>query len=234
MATKPNSSDLISWWELNDTDWLDSHSTNHLKQAGAVGIDTGVVGNGAEFSASTNNYLYCCDSPDFDFHAGRTMTLFFRGAGYASAFELMGKKDAGDDFLLMSPSTNNTRLSLRVYDSNGTASTNIADVALGSNASYFATMYITASDHGLSINDGVMYTTPKITGEGSADLRIGGSYGASFAGVIDNVNLWYGRLSSDNRAWIYNDGSGRSYSEVGSTDVPVVITDNAIFFAIGI
>jgi hypothetical protein len=239
--TNPGTTNLISWWALDETSGTraDSHGSNSLSSNNSVGYyATGIKGNAADFVRSNNQYLSHSDNADLstddiDFTVGLWVNLKSK-EDYYNLLNKFGVNNAYQIYY----SALDDRFHFWVSDAT-THYGNVVSSNLGSpaiNTWYFITVWHSAS--GDTINISVNNGTPDSLsyGYGSHDnngaFTIGGSGSSSMTDAyIDEAYFYKRNLSADERAWLYNSGSGRSYCEVAencATSTPTITQTSTI------
>lgn len=224
---------LISFWELEEASGTrnDSHSTNHLTDNAAVSSAAGKVGNAADFTAASTQYLSRTSNA-----ALQTGNIDFSFAYWAKF-----KSTAAPAFSLVTKDVDtpsNSRDYTNDWDNNGKFRFYINGSGGGlivSSAAFTAlnTWHFVVSWHdsvgdtlNIQVDDGTVTSAatlaavPQATG---AEFRIGArAYAANqnyTNGVIDQVGFWKRVLTAAERTQLYNSGSGLAYSALGSTAV---------------
>jgi len=214
---------LISWWELDEASGTrnDSHGTNHLTDNNTVGRATTDLGLGADFEASSSEYLSRASNAslqtgDIDF----TFALWFVRES-SGGYVLLGKDSdsTGRDYTIDTVGGN-----VRLYINGGggglIAQATMVDV-VGSKHLVVAWHDATANTLNIQVNNGVVSSVgtggaaPPVS---AAEFRIGArEYGGAEGytdGVVDQVGFWKRVLTTSERARVYNNGQGLLYSDV--------------------
>lgn len=234
---------LVSWWTLDEASdgsvpvaRNDSHGANHLTDNNTTRSAAGKKSNGADFEIDETEWLNRADNAalntgdiDFTFTAwvrfesapanvqGRPIVVKYGLAGNQREYLLMWENDVGSglDHLEF------------VVSNDGTAVTSVRATTLGTPS--LATWYFvvawhdaTANTINIQVNNGAIDSAAHATGvfNGTADFEIGSLNGlAAFSmdGLIDEVGFWKRTLTTVEKTWLYNEGTGRSYSEVNPT-----------------
>lgn len=227
-GTSPLLRDLISYWSLEEASGtrLDAHGTNHLTDNNTVTQAVGKVGQAAQFTAANLEYLSIpsntrlqMGSTDFSLQAwvyldNKTTYRTFIGKDTTSG--------AGREYLLVYDQPSD-RFILAI--SNGAGTTVIATAsALGSPST--ATWYHilgwldrTTATANIQVNGGTVNSTPTgglSVNSGSTEFRLGAASAVSLYhnGRQDQTAIWKRILTTAERSWLWNGGSGRSYAEV--------------------
>lgn len=213
---------LVSWWALDETSGtrVDSHGSNDLTDNNTVGYAAGIHGNAADFIPANSENLSIASNAslvtgDVDF----CMCGWFRGDAL-SQYPFIGGKDQDETFREYGFYFTTAKLTVRV---------GVGEAKWGSACST-ATWYWFFGYHdsvnnllGISINNGTDVTTsyshPGTTG--TTVFRVGVNTAAGggialnrFDGLIDELAFFKGYvLSADDRAAIYNSGTGVTYAE---------------------
>jgi hypothetical protein len=231
----PGTTDLISWWTFDESSGTryDSHSTNHLADHGTVAYDTGVRGNSAKFLSSNAEYLDISSNAslstgDIDFticgsvyvnSSATAQTLFSRYGNFQREY-LVDVTSSGYVRSIMSTDATNTV-------------TITSTSTLTSTTWYFICTWHDAANNlmGLSINNGTPVTGTISTVYGGTGPLIFGSQGAygSLSGRLDEFTFYKRLLTSDEREWLYNSGTGRAYCEVSDSCATPTPTNTPTF-----
>lgn len=212
----PDTTNLISWWEL--TDLTDSHGSNDLTNNNAVTF----VSDYANFVAASSQSLSHVDNADLstgdiDYHKVVWFYLTTNGI-----FSLSAKGVGATGEYLVLYNSGLLDVTLTVY---GAAGSSIGAATTTSNLStgtwYMLDLYHSAADNevGIAINGGTHITaaTTGVPQDSTGSFNLGSRTGGSpfyFNGRMKKESFWKEKLSDDDRAWLYNAGAGRSYSEL--------------------
>jgi hypothetical protein len=243
---------LISFWELEEASGAtrnDSHGTNHLTNTTAGGGSevlqgTGKVGNCANLEQGTTDLFTRADNAslsaagtDFTWCAwvnfeSKPVTLagiISKAGGSAAVMEYDVRWDAASDRFML-------------YVGGGIGYENVVANNFGAPALstwYFVVAWVDTVGNTLNIqvNNGTADsasfsdTIPDTT----VQLQIGGAgVGPLYTwdGLIDQVGFWKRVLTSDERAFLYNAGAGRSYAAIvageGGGGNPFITQNEAI------
>jgi RHS repeat-associated protein len=220
----------VAWWSLNETSGTrnDSHGGNHLTDNNTVTSTTGMQASAAQFTSSSSEWLSRSDNTalstgDIDFTICGWMKLNSKTTyrGLVSKFET---------------STNNKEYYLGyasdldrfqfVVSNNGTATGSVVANNFGSPAT--ATWYFVCAWHdaaantiNIQVNNGAANSTSWSSGvyNGTAPFnlgRIGGGTTSYHDGATDEVVFYKRTLTAAERSWLYNAGSGRTYTDLSS------------------
>jgi hypothetical protein len=223
--------DLKAYWGMNEGSGnrADSHSGGYtLTDNNTVAAGTALVGaQSADFEASQSERLTRADNADIS--AGDTnwtwngwlnletssnfQYIAGKGVGAAgSAQEWRLSQDGSQKFMLTAwAATTPTTLSSTMGSAASTATW------------YMVTVWHDATNNQLGISvksAGVDQSNTSAYSSGVNDdaepLELGGSINAFafYDGRMDEVGFWRKVLTSDERTWLYNSGSGRSYTDI--------------------
>jgi len=223
-GTSPGTSNLISWWKLEEASGTrnDSHGTNHLADNNTVLNDAaGKKSNAASFVTANSEWLSIASNAslqtgDIDFTVGLWVkvtgasTVRFAGkadaAGSASEWYLEGLEFSGQYYPTFSIKNNSLALNNDIINANtwafvvawhdATANKIYIQVDNGSPASENLASGPTAAADGFSIGR---------AGERAANYM---------GGLIDEVFLYKKVLTAAQRTWLYNAGAGRTYGDL--------------------
>lgn len=81
---------LVSYWKLNETSGtrVDSHSTNDLALGTEPGSTTGILGNAADFTGASSEYLSAGDPASLDMNGDFSMSFWIKSASTADTYIL--------------------------------------------------------------------------------------------------------------------------------------------------
>jgi hypothetical protein len=233
-ATNPGTTNLVSWWALEENGGTayDSHGSNHLTEvSGAIPAVTGKVGNGRDFEAGDTEYLEIADNASLSFgDEGFAIGFWAKiestdASNYRGA---LGKYDTATgkrEYLFYIP-TGTTKFTF-IVSSDGTvgnahSATITNNIGTGTWAFIMGWHDPDANKVYISVNNGTPVETAHSGGcfNSTAPFRIGQYTDNThhFDGVIDEPAIFRSVLTADERTWWYNDGNGRSYSELAQLD----------------
>lgn len=233
MTTNPITTNLETWWELNEEsgDRSDSHGSNTLTDNNTVLFATGKQGNAADFELGNSEFLSIADNTSLSMgDVDMSATLWVRFESLPSVGNqtaVFGKQVAGDLEYGMLIHNNAGTLRLRwVVRNIADSGTTFCDInyALSLETWYFIYIYhdSTANELGVSVNNGAVTTiahTGGIRDSGNA-FWLGRNQTLYHDGDLDEYNIWKPRvLTADNVTWLYNSGNGRAYAEVADLTV---------------
>lgn len=217
----PGTTNLVGDWSMDETSGtrVDSHGSNDLTDNNTVGYATGVISNAASFTAANSESLSSSTQP-------------VTGTG-ARAAELWFKTSSTADMCITSYGANGTGTWWRVRIENGVIWQRVAAGAISWSNTWndgnwhHLVMQVAASS---TLNDIVLYidgtlqthsaSNTRAINTGSGNFYIGAeSSGAFFDGDIDEVRYWDRVLTGDEITFLYNSGSGKSYSDVSVGDI---------------
>lgn len=213
---------LTSWWSLDEASGTrhDSHGTNHLTDNNTVGQAAGKVSTAALFDSASTEYLSRASNATLA--TGDITFAFFgwlyptTGGDRAIATKMMGSTY---EYEILRLST--TRLGAFI---NGTPCYPVsADLVMAQDAWSFFYFHFdaTANEIVLQVNDNTAVTTAFATAGVSTlgPVTIGANYynGALaelMEGRLDEVAFLKDKLTTAERTWLYNSGSGRGYGDL--------------------
>lgn len=223
VGTNPGTTELKAWWSLDEASGArsDSHGSNDLTDNGSVGQAVGVVGNAASFGG--NESLSIADNADFSITTTDfTLAMWVRFDSYGSFPHLAGKwGNSGEEWFVRLKGSSSTALfSFFVIDSD----VNFIELEADTPATveldtwYLITAWYNGSNINIEVNNGVAYGSAHNTGvrdlDGPFTLGERGTGSGDLLGRLDEVSFWHRALTADEREWMYNNGSGRSYSDL--------------------
>ncbi len=222
---------LISYWKLDEAsgDALDAHGSNDLTDTNTVGSATGKINNARDFENDNTEYFSHADNSDLttgdidftfacwvQFESGNVSTILNKGDGGSGG----GNYEYGLIFWSDSLLYFDVRNSVGALGEVGDVTTRTTGVW------YWVCVWhdSVANTLNLQVNaetvNSVSWTTG-VDGVLGHPFQIGRGLGSgrSMDGLIDEAAFWKRVLTSDERAEIYNSGSGLSYDlwDVSST-----------------
>jgi hypothetical protein len=239
VPVNPGTTNLIAWWSQDEVSGTrnDSHSTNHLTDNNTVSSTTGKKSNAAEFTSANSEYLSIADNAslsmgDIDF----TLCSWVRLTGTKAAFPIFAKWNVGANereyYLIYSLSSDRF---LFAISNNGTAQTVLTGSSFSSittNVWYYVCAWhdATANTISIQVDNGAIDSVSYSSGgrNGTSPLFIGQIVfaGSTYGNGNTDESLIYKKvLSADEREWLYNAGTGRTYCEVAdicATATPTV------------
>lgn len=221
--TNPGTTNLVSWWELNETTGTrnDSHGANHLSSNNSVGYTSGLVGNAANFVAANNQYLSIADNTSLSLTGNMTISFWFRYTAAPAATQYLIAKRTGASGRSYSIQILSTGYLVFTAYADGSTATNIttAIVAPTNTWNFVTATHNNGSNITLRINNETPVSATLTGGiyDSLAAFSVGSIVGASsFSGDIDELGVYTRVLSTDELDWLYNSGAGRSYCDIAS------------------
>lgn len=228
---------LVSYWELEETSGTrtDSHGSNDLTDNNTVTSGTGIIGNGADFTASNSESLSITDASQTGLDITGDISISFwvnietdpvsSGAMFFIDKGNTGGASTRGYMVYIYESSGNIILRFQYWDNDGatraeatnaiTASTGLNHVVCTADVSVpSATIYV----------DGSSVATASVTSatainNTTQNFQIGSESGGSisfFDGIIDEVGIWTKVLTTGEIADLYNSGSGLPYLSTAS------------------
>ena len=219
---------LIGYWELEEASGTrnDSHGANHLTDTNTVTQGVGVVGNAALYTRANSETLVSASNAalqtgDIDL----TLACWVKFNTKPGSMGMMCKDNNGGEpnnreyqlqyanssgKFVFQVSGNGTATAGRFADTFGTPPLDTWMFVVGWHNSVLNTINI-------QVNNGGVDTTAHTTGifVGTNDFRLGSLGTTNYLdGLLDQCGLWKRVLTPVERAWLYNAGAGRSYSQV--------------------
>lgn len=216
---------LTSYWTLDEASGAraDSHGGISLTDNNTVTQTTGKIGNAAVFDAANSEYLSAADNATlrvfgtswtiaFWFYPvaiSGTQALVYKGPGTGSLVEYGIRLNGGNQFaLIRGDGTTSTTVTTTNVAPPGQWSHGVAWFDLATNLS------------GVQLNNSapVLGTGREVNGANLFAIgRSGAASSGYFTGRIDEVALWKRALNPTERAYLYNNGAGRSYAAIQAT-----------------
>lgn len=206
---------LISFWELENTSWLDSHGSNNLTDSSGTGNVTVVsakVNNGAQYVQANfqqllraNNASLQTGNIDF-FTSG-----WFKFTSRTSSQEIYSK---GNEYLLKYDNAIN-KFEWRVFSGASPFVVNSVET-LADGVWYFVNCWhdSVGNEIAIQVDNGTPTTLSHSTGVDvtTGDFTLGAGPTAAFDGIADQFGFWKRLLNSSERGQLWNSGSGLSYA----------------------
>jgi RHS repeat-associated protein len=235
-SANPGTSGLSAWWKLNESSGTrnDSHSTNNdLSDNNTVTSAAGKKSNAASFVSTNSEYLSIPDNVSLSMgNIDFTICTWTYLTSKSAEKPLLSKWDAptNNREYMLSYSAVADRFSFIVSSdgiSTGSASVNADN--LGSpalNTWYLVCVWHDALNNtvNIQVNNGppnsVALTTGVYDGAASFDLgrrRLNPSPTTVYMdGRLDETVIYKRLLNADERGWLYNNGNGQTYGDLGS------------------
>jgi RHS repeat-associated protein len=224
-ADNPGITGLVAWWSMDETSGVrkDSYYENHLTDINTVGSATGRKDKAADFVTANLEHLTVADNAllsggDVDFTLVANVYL----DNNTNTFVIMDKSDAASAYDYRIAHQAGTgfrfRVSASTYVDSGAVTANAWHTVIAWHDSVNDTINIQV-DHGtvnsVAFSDGTLDTANPLSIGAFANGTMG------LDGRLDEVAIYKRVLTSNQRAWLHNNGLGRSYAEVAN---PVTYT----------
>ncbi len=231
--TNPGTTNLISWWAMNEASGsaIDSHGTNHLAEtSGTIASVAGKVNNARDFELADSKYFTIASNATLQSGTnGLTIGCWakFESLGSTAQY-IMAKAKSGTtscEYRLHTPEPSGNTIQFDV-STNGTTitygSTSAGTMSTGVWYFIMAWWDKTAQKIYSSINNGTP-AEAAFTGDiwqGTNSFTIGASNTPDkyTDAIIDEAFLYKKTLTADERTWLYNSGNGRSYSDLTASE----------------
>lgn len=214
---------LVAYWSLDETSGTryDSVGSSDLTDNNTVGSDTGKNGNAASFVAANSEKLSVADSANTVWGEdgnGVTVSMWVKPTRQAGLEPLFVRNSGTRNFELFDAQTG-SGVYFFVQTDEGDMRAQSTEKALNQFYHVVAWFYPTDKKTYLSIDNGTPTTCVSAQSSTSlpaaaGDVAIGGwaITGDFFEGLIDEVAIWSRVLTSDERAELYNSGTGKFYN----------------------
>jgi len=212
---------LSAFYEF-ESGTLENDSTANgftLTNTGTVTSVTGKVGNGASFTAPGTQELSRASTallqpgPDF------TIACWFKTSTFVAG-GICVKDDVGSNRQWNLNTNADTTLSCFTFDS-VSGNDGVGTSALTTNTWYFLVFSYDSATKKCSIywNDNTGNTSAGLTNgiktNGTSAFEIGNRGGTlDLTGIVDQLGFWQRVLTSTERTYLYNGGTGRTYAEL--------------------
>lgn len=219
---------LISYWSLDEASGnaLDAKGSNALTDHGSVGSATGVISGARSFSGS-GQYFSHSDNSDLSLGTDTAFSFAFwaKDAADCSNRGLVTKAVSGPDssagYVIW---ISGTTLSFTIGNGSSSATVSGDPNFTFVNPPHNVWHYVVAWHDPVSdtinyqIDNGTPLTTSWSggTADEGGEFQLGGftAWSIPWSGNIDEVGFWKKALTLDERTWLYNSGSGRSYADI--------------------
>jgi len=238
----PGTTNLVNDWSMDETSGTraDSHGSADLTDNNTVTSATGVISNAASFDPANSEYLSSSTQPVTGTVARATECWFktsYSGTD-SQCITDYGSGNTGERWRI--EIDDGGLVALRVF-----GATKIWDSSWNDGNWHHLVMQVAASSECDDVEvyvDGTLDTSASgasatvsiNTGTGSQRIGIRSNTTKGFNGQIDEFRNWNRVLTSAEITWLYNGGSGRSYSAVsggGATSYKdTVLADNPLFY----
>ena len=217
---------LQGWWELaDDNTWADSTTNNNdLTEAGTVTTNTGIIGDGAEFTNTASQALYIASAPasfrdatemtisawvNFDtLTANQTIVSIYNDSGNDRKFRIDYRILSDSIQFVVSPDGSNVKGYLPFQNLAISTSTWYHLALVIENTT--AECYINGNREAFHL-DGTLHTPT------TAEFTIGNETSTeslAVDGIVDQVGFWDRRLTIEEILYLYNNGSARSFGDL--------------------
>lgn len=229
-GTNPGTTDLVEWWTLDETSGnrVGSHASHTATDTNTVTYDTGKQGNAAKFTRANSETLVISDHADFDISGNFTLGCWLWTAGAAGSSDTgLWWKDGAYELQFGGTGGANDH-KIYFYTNGGLRTT--STTAFNDSAWHFViceydgtncTIYVDNSQDAQGAFSSAVTTNSNDVYIGTRNLA--NSY---YEGLIDEMFLYARALSANEREWLYNDGDGRTYSDLSvvvETFIPKII-----------
>jgi hypothetical protein len=228
-------SSLTSFWEMGEVSGTrsDSHGTNHLTDNNTVTQAVGKVGSAAHFTRASSEYLSIADNATLSV-GGISFTwagwVYIDAIAAGDWMNIIGKEGASasvtDYGLRYTTADSINRFTFFIGGSSYSVIQADAFGAASTATWYFIVAWHDTSNNTINIqvNNGTIDSVARSAApvDGTSALHIGsmGSAGPGryWDGRIDQFGFWRRTLTSTEKTWLYNGGTGRTYDEVLAED----------------
>jgi uncharacterized repeat protein (TIGR01451 family) len=226
VPTSPGTTNLAAWWGMDETSGTrsDSFGTSHLTDNNTVGATAGLRGNAASFVSANSEYLSRADGAaistgNIDFTLIANVYL-----NSTSGVQIIANKGLVNtnsrDYALYS---NGTSFGFMV--GNGTVGGSVSSAPVITPGQWYTVVAWHDSVNNtlnIQVNNGPVSTANYSSGaiDSTYPLTIGAHNGgySPFDGRIDDVALYKRVLTASERLWMYNNGKGRTYADLTSSN----------------
>tara|TARA_R110000850_G_C9996151_1_gene468194 strand:- start:21782 stop:23080 length:1299 start_codon:yes stop_codon:yes gene_type:complete len=211
--------DLTNWWSLDESSGtrVDSHGAFNLTDNNTVGSVTGKVSNAADFIPANSEFLSNAAFSNVWHQSDFTIALWIKlddptSIQYAIS-QYTGAGAARHFYLTWNPTLNYWNFVMRNSAGSSKQSVSVADI--GDDTNWHFIVVTRVVDTIYVYVDGIDPPIPQdFSGTeigADVDLEIGKALTNYFDGKIDEVAIWERVLDADERAVLYNSGTGIAY-----------------------
>ena len=224
MATNPGTANLVEWWDMEEASGnrTGEHAAKVLSDNATVTSTGGIVGDAANFERGNSEYLDRADEADLSFgNVGFSVGCWCKleSKGNLQALVTKWKNSTNDREYMLAVHSNNTIW--WIISSDGTATNSIYSTGtLSTGTWYHIVAYHDAANDlmGIVLDSTTHWSTGYANGcnDNVASFIVGAKdEGADyhFDGLIDEASIWNDVLSTGEVDWLYNGGSGRTYTD---------------------
>jgi hypothetical protein len=239
---------LVNYWSMDDASGAtedDEHGAVDLTDNGTVGSAAGCVGNGRTFNGSSQYLQSGLGTVPFDGTAGpwtfqvwvksaattQTNTYLAASSGNAGADQSAVIYEFVDDTVEFF-AANHTGTDPRTNSGVSVADTNCHHIVYRKNASGASGWDKFLDGTKTQISASIDFTLSSGVDAFALGAAVGGTN--HFSGTLDEVGWWDTNLSDAEVAWLYNSGSGRSYTDIVNETSGAAPCDPARFLLLGV
>lgn len=229
----PGTTGLVSWWALDETSGnrADAHGSNTLTDNNTVGYVAGKKSNAAYFILANSEYLSVADTSSLEPGSGSFTLCSWIVLNTKTAQQAIGDKwttTSNQREYMLDYDVANDSFRIQVSaDGTGATVLNSTLTPITTSTWYFVCSELDNTNDlmKISVNAGtantVAFTTNAFAGTSAFYLgRHAGGTSHYLDAALDEVVYYSRALSADEISWLYNSGTGRTYSEVSATATP--------------
>lgn len=230
MPTNPGRTNLNAWWAFDETSGnrADSHGSATLTDNNTVGYAAGKKGNASAMVSGSAEAFTRNDDAGLDLTgdwsmAGWIYSDYIDSTTRRVLTKYRASPNTDREFLIQISNVDN-KIGFYVYKSDGTGvSARATSDTLSASTWYHISVWCDHTNDviGIAVNAGTPVTTAwtGTVNAGTTTLMFGNYSGASSGYWDGRHDEWcfYNRvLTSDERDWLYNGGTGRTYAETAA------------------
>jgi hypothetical protein len=227
----PLTDDLVAFWELEEASGtrVDAHGPHDLSQnGGTIGQGTGKVGNCADLTAASSQYLSVAHHADLTAGAGVSFTVTAwvnaEALGASRGIACKNAPSTGEWYLRYFHGVPEFHLVVFQAASHSGGSAVVSAVTPATATWFFIAAWHDASANQLGMRVNATTATPvsyssDVFSDNTAPFLIGeNAFGQYWDGLVDQVGFWRRALSGAELDELYNSGSGLSYAAMAGSD----------------
>ncbi len=220
----PGTANLIAYWSLDELSGtrFDTHGSNNLSDAGAVGNGTLVQGKAADFEVDGSGRLTIADNAALSFgDEDFSFAIWVKTETQAGSMRIIGKWEGGGNNEYLLYYDGGSDRFIFTVSNDGTATGAVTANNLGAVAN--ATKYLIIPWHdsvantlNIQVNNGTVDSQAYANGcnDNTSTFVLGGlAATGTYDGLMDEGAVDGQVWTADEREWIYNSGNGRNYAE---------------------
>jgi hypothetical protein len=236
--------DLKAYYPLDEAsgDAIDAHGANDLTDTNTVGAATGKVSGARDFEFTNSERFLTADNTDLSLGSDTAFTWagwVQNEQDFQSGTAILGKGATNAAGMAYQLWINGGSFRFEFTVGNGSSSQTVTNTSVFPTPA--GTWFFIAAWHDptadkiyLQIDNGTPAEAAWSGGtqDEANNFELGRDsnvIGSHWDGLLDEWGFWKRVLTSDERTWLYNSGSGRSYADIVAEDTPESTPARIIF-----